>query len=186
MRLLLAGMLLSGALSAQSRNSEAPYGGQTWVGLLVSASCDTSRITKHSAAENEARLTTSDRTTTPAVDTSGTRGQATVQEPGSTPPPHNAIPKTGDIRDTAATNDPGWKAARKQAASLPATCGVDTSTDRFLLILPDGRALHFDDLANQGIMKQLKTNDGGRKSILRVQVTGKLQNGEIALDTIQM
>jgi hypothetical protein len=184
MRLLIVGTLLNIVVFAQPPDSGSSYAGQSWVGLLVSATCDTSHVAKRSAIENEANLTTSDRTTTPAIDASGTRGQATAPESGSTMTPHNAVPKTGDIREAAATSDPGWKTARKQAASLPAACGVDTSTTRFSLILPDGRALRFDDLANQGIVKQLKANDRSHKSILRVQATGKLQHGEIALDSI--
>jgi hypothetical protein len=61
---------------------------------------------------------------------------------------------------------------------------VDTSTAHFSLLLPDGRVLPFDSLAGQEIAKQLSSV--GRKSVYRVQVTGKLQQGAIALDTIHM
>jgi hypothetical protein len=186
MRLLLsAGILLMGVLAAQNPSSSASYSGQSWVGLLVSGSCDASHARKQSRAEGEANLTTADRVTTPGVDASGTRGQTAAQS-GTTEAPHNAVPKTGDIHDALPVSDPEWKTALNQAASLRATCAVDPTSDGFSLLLPDGRILRFDALANQAISKQLKHSYGGRKSIFRVQVSGKLQHGEIALDTIQI
>ncbi len=185
-RILLAALVCSALLPAQPAKSAASYAGQTWVGLLVSASCDASRLKKGIAADTESDLTTANRVTTPAVDSGGTRGQGEVQEPGSNAPQHNVVPKTGDVHDRTKAADPDWKAAQKQAARLGDTCGVDASTQQFALILPDGHVLRFDDLASQGIAKQLKARAAGHKSIYRVQAAGKLQNGRIALDTIQM
>lgn len=124
---------------------------------------------------NEADLTTANRTTTPAIDSGGACGQGAVQQAGSEAPEHNGVPKTGDIHDRTISSDPDWKAAQKQAAGLGETCGVDASTRRFALLLPDGRVFRFDDRASQGIAKQLKARAVGHKSIYRVQVAGKLQ-----------
>ncbi len=180
MRIFCAAILSAAALVAQSSKTAPSYTGQSWVGLLVSAGCNTARAATRPAADKESNLTTSDRVTTPAVDTSGTRGQHET----AAAPPHNASPKTGDIHGGPAPADPGWKAAQKQAAALPSSCAVDKATSRFSLLLPDGRVLPFDNLAGQEIARQL--NAAGQKTIYRVQVAGKLQQGAIALDTIRM
>jgi hypothetical protein len=55
-------------------------------------------------------------------------------------------------------------------------------------LLPDGSALEFDELANEGISHQLPSLPAGtaERRVLRVFVQGKLQNGKIALDSVRM
>jgi len=186
MLLVVAAVLSCGGTLAQSARTS--YTGQSWVGLLVSASCESKQSNKSAKANAEADLTTSDRVTTPAVDPSGTRGQSTLLTPqhGDTPDA-NAAPRTGDLRaDNSNASDPAWKAARKQAGALPKTCSIDANTNRFGLVLPDGRILVFDDLANQGIANQLKAKQVQKSTVLRVQAVGKMQNGRVALDSITM
>jgi hypothetical protein len=170
--------------AAQSR---ADYAGQTWVGLLVPDSCDASHAkNSKTKSQSEADLTVNDRVTTPAVDASGTRGQSKVlSDPATTGgADRQESPMTGDVLQSSGSVDPSWKAARRQAESLGQGCRVEASTSRFALLLPDGRMLRFDDVANQGITKQLGTANRG-KGVLRVQAAGKMQNGLIALDTIR-
>ncbi len=166
------------------------YLGQTWVGLLTSADCGGAKSAGRSHADRAADMTTSGRTTTPPVDASGTRGSATANETSKESPTHDALPRTGDIQSTAkeAVKDPGWGAAKKQAASLAPSCGVTADTSSFSLLLPEGRSIRFDDVANATIAKQLREhNDNANKPVvLRVRVTGKLQNDKIALDSIRM
>ncbi len=184
--LVTAGVLsCAGAFGQSARTS---YSGQSWVGLLVSASCESKQSNRNAKANAEADLTTSDRVTTPAVDASGTRGKSTLMTPQTGDQPDtNAAPRTGDVRaDNADATDPAWKTARKQAGALPKTCSIDANTNRFGLVLPDGRMLVFDDLANQGILNQLKTKQIQKSTVLRVQAVGKMQNGRIALDSITM
>lgn len=172
----------------QNRSSTAAYAGKSWVGLLVSASCSSPDAKPATPADDEAALTVTDRVTTPAVDQSGTRGKSTLQTvPNAAGESSRAAePRTGDVADHGASNDPKWKAAQKQARSLAAGCAVDASTRQFALLLPDGKTLQFDELANQGIVKQLGVNPPPRKIVLRVQAAGKLQNGRIALDSITL
>jgi|SRR5947209_5083932 len=181
---VVAGVLSCAGTFAQSARTS--YTGQSWVGLLVSASCESKQSNRNAKANAESDLTTSDRVTTPAVDASGTRGKSTLMTPQTGDAPDaNAAPRTGDVRaDNANATDPAWKAARKQAGALPKTCSIGGNTNRFGLLLPDGRMLVFDDLANQGIVNQLKTKQVERSTILRVQAVGKMQNGRIALDSI--
>lgn len=46
----------------------------------------------------------------------------------------------------------------------------------------------FDEVANTAIAKQLQQREGGldKPLLLRVKVAGKLQKGQIALDSIRM
>lgn len=180
--LALAG---TGLMAAQNPNSASSYLGQTWVGLLVSSSCQGSA--RYTSASEEANRTVSDRVTTPAVDNAGTRGSS---EPGeNVPSAKGDIPQTGDlsVRDNKKIKDAGWREARRQASTLNSTCRVSAETRTFALLLPDGSLLRFDDLANSKIAGQLGMRvSAGTAKILRVQVVGKLQTGMIALDEIQM
>jgi hypothetical protein len=65
---------------------------------------------------------------------------------------------------------------------------VDANTTKFALLLPDGKMLQFDDLANEAVAKQLPSFPVGARSrkVLRVLVQGKIQNGQLALDSIRM
>ena len=65
---------------------------------------------------------------------------------------------------------------------------MDARTNRFALVMPDGSMLQFDDLANQAIARQLPASAEGAQQgrIFRVSVQGKLQNGKIALTSIQI
>jgi hypothetical protein len=186
-------------LAAGAQNRETSYQGQTWTGLLVSSSCDpgkkTSAQRKNSTAEanqanREADLTAGGRTTTPAVDESGTRGQSTALDQGSkTASGKQTLPETGDVmaKDKSST-DPGWAQAHRQARSLDSSCGFDKSATSFALLLANGSLLHFDELANQAIVKQLPSSTMGEKShrFFRVSVQGKMQNGKIALNSLQL
>lgn len=169
----------------------ADYTGQSWVGLLVPAGCDKTAGNKAnpSRANRESDLTVNGRTTTPAVDRSGTRGQSTALDPTANPPSSKGVmPQTGDVLAGAAATDPQWSTARKQARAMGEQCKVQPTTNRFALLLPDGRTLAFDDLANQAILKQMPSMPASGKNdrVFRVYVTGKLQGGIIALDSIRM
>ena len=165
------------------------YSGQTWLGLLAPATCDKSSgvQSKASNSTRESDLTVSSRTTTPAVDQSGTRGSSTALDPASKPP-SGGDAHLGDLLAKGSSGDAAWKAARKQARSLGDQCIVQRDTKQFALILPGGETLAFDDLANQAIEKQLPAwpASGKVKRVLRVSVVGKLQNGKIALTSIRM
>lgn len=191
--LLTLAILTGGALAFAQGAAESTYGGQSWLGLLVPASCEAvaNSAKNVSAATREAELTVTDRTTTPAVDQSGTRGQSTALDPGANPPSgKGTMPQTGDVLSPggASATDPAWKAARRQAASLGAGCKVATGTAQFALLLPGGSALRFDDLANQAIVKQMPSlpADSRNDRVFRVSVQGKLQNGKIALNSMRM
>jgi len=183
-------MAMAAGQSSTSLNSQSEkhYMGQTWVGLLVSDACAPAN-----AAAQTSNLTVNGRTTTPAVDSAGTRGQAgmeqgTAERMTST----TAKPQTGDVlargSRKSGAEDAGWAAARKQAEHLAARCRVGPDTQRFALLTPDGRYVAFDDAANGTIAKQVQAQYGaaGGNAILRVQVAGKLENGKIAVDTVQM
>lgn len=174
------------ALPGFAQTESSSYGGQTWVGLLVA---DTCHVKIASPATAEAEMTLGSRTTTPAVDRSGTRGQSTALDPTAKPPADSkrSIPYVGPIDSKLPTglNDPGWDAARKQARKLHGECRIRSDSSRFLLVLPDGLALPLDDLANAGVRMQLPAlPEGG--NIFRVQITGKLQNGKIGLNNIRI
>lgn len=172
-------------LAGQNNQNQSKYLGKTWVGLLVSSTCPAN--TKHTLATNEADRTVSDRVTTPAVDASGTRGSADTG--GNTPASRGDVPQTGDLGVAGNRNikDSGWTEARRQASSLDATCQVGTGTREFALMLKDGALLRFDEAANAKIVDQLKTRGVSTKGkILRVQIVGKLDNGTLAVDEIQM
>lgn len=185
MKLWIAALLGAGLIAAQKPENGASYLGKSWVGLLVSDTCPAH--SKHNAAREEADRTVTDRVTTPAVDSAGTRGSS---EQGKTiPAARGDVPQTGDvsIRDQGKIRDTGWKQARDQASSLDAACRVNSGTRDFSLLLPDGAVLRFDDLANTKIAEQLQSRGmSGPGRILRVQVIGKLENGTLALDQIQM
>jgi hypothetical protein len=187
--LLIPAIFLAGAVCGNGQTAHAEYTGQHWVGLLVSASCDSQAKAAHSAAE-EARATTTGRTTTPAVDVSGTRGQASVNETADrTAPTASDVPRTGDVFATASgkVQDRTWPQARKQAAALDSACRVGAGTNQFALLLPDGRKIPFDERGNETIMKQLAATHGGvaKPTIFRVAVAGKLEQGRIAVDTVR-
>ncbi len=194
-QILIATVTLMGSCALgwaqQPAKSGGDYLGHSWVGLLTSADCaGGKKITPKSAADKASDLTTSGRTTTPAVDASGTRGSATAGQSNTQPTTHDSLPRTGDINSTAkpAVEDPDWGTAKKQAAGLAAGCAVTPETHAFSLLLPDGRSVRFDDVANGAIAKQLKdrSNPGSKPELLRVRVAGKMQNGKIALDSIRM
>lgn len=171
--------------AGQNVRNEAKYLGQTWVGLLVSSNCPA--MEKRTSGTREADRTVTDRVTTPAVDDIGTRGSS--QSGSNTPAARGDVPQTGDlsIADSRKIKDPGWKQARRQSMSLDPGCHVSTDTRKFALMLPDGRLLPFDDVANTKIIEQLKTRGlSAKPKILRVQVAGKLENGAVAIDEIQM
>jgi hypothetical protein len=157
------------------------YSGQTWVGLLVSASCPAP-----SKATDQSDMTITDRVTTPAVDASGTRGESTALDTREQPGTRTSLPATGDVLGSKAKSesDNAWKKAKRQASSLKPVCRVDANTPHFALLLPDGGMLHFADEADAAILKQLPAES--KSTIYRVQVAGKLENGRIALDSIQM
>jgi hypothetical protein len=160
--------------------TERAYQGQSWVGLLVSASCDKSHTGK---SNRESDLTVDRRTTTPPVDDAGTRGSSDTKATDE----KQSMPETGDVLDKGKSpTDPGWLAARKQAQSLGASCAVGANATRFALLLSNGKMLQFDELANQAIAKQLSARPAGTGKFIRVSVQGKLQDGKIALDSIQM
>ncbi len=183
----IAMLVLSVVAASAQTATERAYSGQSWVGLLVSASCD-KKTGAQSKSNREADLTVERRTTTPAVDSAGTRGAAAVD--GSTPSGEKqSMPETGDIlANSKSATDPGWSAARKQARGLGAACVLRPNASHFALLLPDGRMLLFDELADETIVKQMPANavNGKAPKYLRVTVQGKLQNGKIALDSIQM
>ncbi len=173
--------------------SQTAYRGQSWVGLLVSPACEKGKPQSgdKSNASREADLTVNSRTTTPAVDDAGTRGSATASDAGAKSPGEKQTkPETGDVLAKGkSSGDPAWAAAHKQAQSLGASCSLAANSTQFGLLLPDGRMLQFDELANQAIAKQLTMPGAGSKDgkmVFRVSVQGKLQNGKIALDSIQM
>lgn len=185
MKLWIVGMLGAGLMMAQKPESGASYYGKTWVGLLVSGSCQAGG--KHTKATAEADRTVTDRVTTPAVDNTGTRGSSEPEKPA--PATRGDVPQTGDlsVRDNGKIRDKGWKQAQHQAASLATGCRVDPDTHAFALLQPDGSLLRFDDVANTKIVEQLRSrglSEPGK--VLRVQVTGKLQGGALAIDQIQM
>jgi hypothetical protein len=170
--------------------AQKAYEGQSWVGLLVSADCLTGKTgtADRSRATTESDLTVNGRVTTPQVDESGTRGQSTELMDGAKPVTEKQrLPHTGDVlaRNTSSI-DPGWAAARRQARSLNDVCGLQADTRRFALILADGSKLEFDEVANQAIAPQVPAVPSNGRRILRVSVQGKLQNGRIALTSIQM
>jgi hypothetical protein len=172
-------VLVISIASAQTPTERA-YQGQSWVGLLVSASCDKSHGSK---SNRESDLTVDHRTTTPAVDDAGTRGSAETKAVDE----KQSMPETGDVLDKGkSATDPGWKAARKQAQALDASCAVGAEVTRFALLLSNGKMVQFDELANQAITKQLSARPAGTGKFIRVSVQGKLQDGKIALDSIQM
>lgn len=185
MKLLVTVLLGAGLMAAQKPAVNSSYLGKTWVGLLVSGSCPAG--SKQSAAMQEADRTVGDRVTTPAVDTAGTRGSS---EQGNTvPAARGDVPQMGDIsvRAKGKIKDAGWEQARRQGSSLDSACRVNSETRSFALLLPDGKILRFADLAGAKISEQLQSRGvSGTGRILRVQVTGKLENGAIALDQIQM
>lgn len=191
-RRTVAVFVIGGCSVMAQEASRAAYQGQSWVGLLVPANCV--KFTKgqadRSKSNRESDLTVTSRTTTPAVDQSGTRGQSTALDPGANPPSgKNVSPETGDVlSQKGSRTDPGWTNARRQAKGLNDSCRISTGTNQFALLLPDGGAVAFDDLANQAILKQLPAlpTDAKNRPVLRVQVSGKLQDGKIALDTIRM
>jgi len=161
------------------------YDGKTWTGLLVADSCN---VKPSTMASQEADITTASRTTTPAVDQSGTRGSSTALDPQANPisDSKRSVPFTGavDSKLPKGLKDPGWDAARKQAGKLAPICRIHTSTKRFLLVKADGSALALDDVANAGAQQQLPglTSAG---NIFRVVLSGTLQNGKISLSTIR-
>jgi hypothetical protein len=172
--------------------SQTAYQGQSWVGLLVSASCDKGNKEPgdRSKSNRESDLTVNGRTTTPAVDESGTRGSSNALEQGAKPPTEKqTMPETGDVMaKSKSSTDPGWGPARKQAQSLGASCALDANATQFALLLPDGSMLQFHELANQAIAKQMPSIPTGAKirKVFRVSVQGKVQNGKIALNSIRM
>jgi len=174
------GLALGWAQDTGTANrSTRAYSGQTWVGLLVSASCPVP-----SKATDQSDMTVTDRVTTPAVDASGTRGESTAMDSREQAASHTDFPVTGDVLGAKGKSDGAWKKAKRQASSLKSACRVDPNTPHFALLLPDGGMLHFDDEADAAILKQLPT--ASKSTIYRVQVEGKLENGRIALDSIQM
>ena len=185
MKLWIVGMLGAGLMMAQKPESGASYYGKTWVGLLVSGSCQSGG--KHTMATAEADRTVTDRVTTPAVDSSGTRGSSEPEK--AMPASRGDFPQTGDlsVRDNGKIQDKGWKQAQHQATSLAPGCRVNPDTQAFALLQQDGSLLRFDDVANSKIVEQLRSrgmSEAGK--ILRVKVTGKLQGGALAIDQIQM
>jgi hypothetical protein len=181
LKLTAAAALLMSLMLAQDASSS--YAGQTWVGLLVSASCPAPA--QRSPASKQSELTTTNRVTTPAVDSSGTRGESKVNESTEAErATRKDVPLTGDLNSQKTSQDAGWKQAKRQAASLGRSCDIGSDSKEFALLLPDGKMLRFTDLANAGIEKQL--GPGKRHTIYRVQVVGKIENGKIALDSIQM
>jgi len=164
--------------SPPQAQTRAAYAGQSWTGLLVADGCRTG-VTSPSDAE--ADLSTTDRVTTPAVDDAGVRGASpAAQSSGGM-----KVPFTGDIASSRNDReDPGWRKAKRQAAHLDSACRTDAQTTRFALLLPDGRELRVDQLGNEKIAARLKTEPPAKPRILRVVVTGKIQNGAIAVDAI--
>jgi hypothetical protein len=190
MRILTLFIICAGAANTQNASPDA-YRGQSWVGLLVTAACDkgTKGHPERSKTDRESDLTVTSRTTTPAVDQSGTRGSSTALEQGAnTPSDKGVLPGTGDVLSKKSSTDRGWAAARRQGQSLAHSCVVRPDTTAFALLLPDGSALEFDELANEGISHQLPSLPAGtaERRVLRVFVQGKLQNGKIALDSVRM
>ncbi|MGA2598846.1 MAG: hypothetical protein ABSH09_17860 [Bryobacteraceae bacterium] len=180
----------AGALFALSsiaaQDVHSSYAGQTWVGLLVSSSCAAPAESK--SAMKQSDLTVSDRVTTPAVDAAGTRGESKVNETSEAErSTRKDVPLTGDVSAHNSTADAGWRQAKRQAATLGAGCRIGDDTNQFALLLPDGKTIRFDNLANAGIAKQIASQNSPTKTtIYRVQVVGKLENGMIALDNIQL
>ncbi len=187
---IMMAALAASAFAQQANKPSTDYLGQNWVGLLTSADCRASGSAAKRALDSASDDTTSGRTTTPAVDQSGTRGSSTAGGSPSEAATHDVLPRTGDVhsREKEVVKDAGFTAARKQASSLPSSCGVMSNTREFALLLPDGKAVPFDDVANNSIVKQLqgRSGDSGKGVFLRVRVTGKMQNGRIALDSIRM
>ncbi len=178
----VAGALFSVALLA-AQNVPSSYAGQTWVGLLVSSSCPAPSESKSAMGQSD--LTVSDRVTTPAVDASGTRGESKVGETNEAErSTRKDFPLTGDVNARKSTADAGWRQAKRQASTLGSGCKIGDDTNQFSLVLPDGRMIRFDNLANAGIAKQIASQK--KNTIYRVQVIGKLENGAIALDSIQL
>ncbi len=176
-------LLVAQQASSPNKAARTSYAGQTWVGLLVAASCPAPA--ESSRAMKQSELTVTDRVTTPSVDSAGTRGNSTANASTSgEPTTRRNVPLTGDIAAAKTGADAGWQRAKRQAAALAPACRVSTATTQFALLLPDGRVLHFDDLANSGIAKQLPAVSGNK--IYRVQVVGKIENNTIALDSIQI
>lgn len=177
------------AIGLYGQSAHAAYTGQTWVGLLVSASCDSEATARPSLAK-EAEETTTGRTTTPAVDTSGTRGQAAVNETADrTAATRSDIPRLGDLfaRTRGKVEDRGWSQAKKQATSLGSACRVGADTKQFALLLPDGRTIPFDERGNETIVRQIATQGAVAKpTVFRVSIAGKLEQGRIAVDTIRL
>jgi hypothetical protein len=166
-----------------AQRAGSAYLGHDWTGLLVSAACEAKSET---GAEHEAAMTTSGRTTTPAVDESGTRGQAGAMGRADRAHTRNDSPRLGDVlNDSTKSADLEWARAHRQAKSLPAACRITPEVQVFALILPNGRMLPFNDAANVTIVKRLS---GGltKPAIIRVHVAGKLQDGKIALDTLEL
>ncbi len=177
------GVLLAQQTGVPNKSTQTSYSGQTWVGLLVAASCPAPA--ESSRAMKQSELTVTDRVTTPSVDASGTRGNSKVNaSPPSEPATRRDVPLTGDIGAVKTVADPGWQQAKRQARALAPGCRVSAATSQFALLLPNGRLLRFDDLANAGIVKQLPP--AAEKKIYRVQVVGKIENNAIALDSIQI
>lgn len=179
------------AQTAPQAGSQAAYQGQSWVGLLVSASCESgSKAADRNKANHESDMTVNGRTTTPAVDQSGTRGSSSALDNDAKPTTEKqTMPATGDVMAKGKSSaDPGWASARKQAQGLGSACALDANSAKFALLLSDGSMLQFDDLANQAIAKQMPALPAGAKTrkFLRVSVQGKLQNGKVALNGIQM
>jgi hypothetical protein len=190
LKIATAAAFCAGILFAQTESpskEKSNYAGQTWVGLLVADACRTAPRSGAAAMAEAERLSPTDRVTTPAVDEAGSRGSATTERKRNV---ENAVPRTGDVnsKKPEAESDSGWKQARRQAASLDASCRVNSGVRKFALLLADGSMLRFDDLGDSKIAAQIQANGrlGGRGNIFRVQVTGKLQDGAIALDNLQL
>ena len=188
---ILAALAICGSMVVAQNTAQDSYRGQSWVGLLIPSGCD--KVTRsHPApgkAERESDLTVTSRTTTPAVDQSGTRGSSTTLEEGAnTPSDKGVLAESGDVLSKKSSKDRGWAAARRQGQALGKSCIVRPDTTSFALLLPDGSTLEFDQLANEGISRQLPSlpSAAAERRVLRVFVQGKLQNGKIALDSVRM
>ena len=181
--------LMTGAAAAQTAQTTRPisdaqsaYLGHQWTGLLVPAGCESGS----KRAEDEAAITTSGRTTTPAIDESGTRGQAGEMDRTDRTHGRSESPRLGDVlNDNVKSTDSEWADARKQAKSLGAACRLTPGVDRFALVLPNGRVLPLDDAANVTVSKRV-SGALPKATIIRVHVAGKLRDGKISVDTIQM
>jgi hypothetical protein len=164
-------------------SAETAYLGHEWTGLLVPAACKSQAKT---SAGEEAAITTTGRTTTPAVDESGTRGQAGAVDSSDRTNNRSDSPRLGDV--LAATAKPGdseWSRARKQAELLGPSCRVTSDVREFALVLPDGRMLLFDGAANATIGKRV-SGAIAKPTIFRVHVVGKAHDGKVSVDTVQM